>query len=52
MMPSIASLNHRGIKDLLSGLGAIDPEVKLLQLVIDNIIHTARLLTRRCNVCP
>jgi hypothetical protein len=47
MMPSPASLNHRETKNLLSGLGAIDPEVTLLQLVINNLIHTARLLARK-----
>ena len=50
MIPSPASLNHRGTKNLLSGLGAIDPEVTLLQLVINKLIHAARFLTRRCNV--
>jgi hypothetical protein len=48
MMPSPASLNHRGTKNLLSGPGAIDPEVTLLQLVINYLIHPVRLLTRRC----
>jgi len=47
-MPFPASLNHRGMKNLLSGPGAIDSEVTLLQLVINHLIHPVRLLTRRC----
>jgi hypothetical protein len=41
MMPSHASFNHRRTKNLLSGLGTIDPEVTFLQLVINNLIHAA-----------